>query len=130
MSALPSSDANPVWVICLCADWCGVCRDYRSVFADLMKQHSSVQHGFQFAWVDVEDHAELAGELDIDTFPTLLMADDAGVLFFGPLTSQPATLTRLLVSLQDPAAPRTPHFPESRQLVDALPAQPQLHVTV
>lgn len=119
--------ATPVWVICLCADWCGVCRDYQPVFAGLPRNNAI--GNFRFAWLDIEDHAQLAGDLDIETFPTLLVADDSGVLFFGPLTPQPATLSRLLASLQDPAAARTPHFPESRLLVDALPAQPQIHIT-
>ncbi len=56
-------------VICLCADWCGTCRDYRTMLADEAPRHA----GTAFAWVDVEDDDELLGDLDIETFPTLLV---------------------------------------------------------
>lgn len=58
------------WVICLCADWCGVCREWRDAFERTAAAHS----GLRFAWVDVEDEAEAMGDVDIETFPTLLIA--------------------------------------------------------
>ncbi len=36
-TAAPEVSADPWWVVCLCAGWCGVCRDYRSGF-DAMAQ--------------------------------------------------------------------------------------------
>lgn len=113
-----------MWAVCLCADWCGLCRDYRIVLEDLAPRLST----FRFVWLDLEDHAELVGDLAIETFPTLLVADAAGILFFGPLTPQAQTLKRLLQSLEDPAAKRQTHTPTSLSLVDALPAHPQLHI--
>ena len=47
-------------------------------------------------WVDIEDEADLVGELDVETFPTLVIADDAQVRFAGPVTPQRDTLQRLL----------------------------------
>ena len=53
--------------------------------------------------MDNEDEAELAGDLDVETFPTLLIADGQRALFLGPLLPQAPVLARLLASLQ--AAP-------------------------
>ena len=47
-------------------------------------------------WVDIEDEAELVGDLDVETFPTLVIADDTQVRFAGPVTPQRDTLQRLL----------------------------------
>jgi thioredoxin 1 len=38
----------------------------------------------RFVWVDIEDESELVGDLDIEDFPTLLLARGGRVLFFGP----------------------------------------------
>jgi hypothetical protein len=47
-------------------------------------------------WVDIEDEADLVGDLDVETFPTLVIADDTQVRFAGPVTPQRETLQRLL----------------------------------
>jgi thioredoxin 1 len=69
------------WVICLCADWCGLCRDYGELFADMAVRYP----GSRFAWLDIEDQAELVGDIEVETFPTLLVADAGGTRFLGPL---------------------------------------------
>jgi thiol-disulfide isomerase/thioredoxin len=79
-------------VICLCAAWCGVCRDYRAVFDEAARTHPSLV----FRWIDVEDEADDAGDLDIETFPTLLVSDGNTLLHAGPLNPQAAHLLRLL----------------------------------
>ena len=85
------------WVVCLCAGWCGVCRDYRALFDGLAAAHPRAR----FEWVDVEDEEVLAGDLDVETFPTLLIADGRRARFLGPLLPQAPVLERLLASLQD-----------------------------
>ena len=94
------------WVICLCAQWCRVCGEYRPLFDAL----AQAQPQTRFVWVDVEDEDELAGDLDVETFPTLLIADGKHVRFLGPLLPQTAVLARLLASLQAdaPSAPAAP----------------------
>ena len=54
------------------------------------------QQGLHVRWIDIEDEAELVGDLDIETFPTLLIADGEHIRFAGPLTPQPETLRRVL----------------------------------
>ena len=92
----------PVLVVCLCAQWCGVCRDYRQRFVQVQAQFPALQ----FLWIDVEDEADLLDPIDVDDFPTLLLAVGDTPHFFGPLTPQADTLARLLRALiEDPAAP-------------------------
>lgn len=90
------SDAT-FWVACLCAQWCGVCRDWRAAFEEQARAHPQLA----FAWVDVEDEAEAMGEVDIETFPTLLVARGDQALFLGPIPPSGGGLARLLATLQD-----------------------------
>ena len=57
-----------------------------------------------FAWVDVEEDAELADDIDIETFPTLLIVEGARVLFFGPLLPGVEPLRRLMRAIDDNGA--------------------------
>jgi hypothetical protein len=90
-------------VACLCAAWCRTCESYREVFEAACAELP--QAGLQVRWIDVEDEAELVGDLDIETFPTLLIADAEHVRFAGPLTPQPETLRRVLRAHLDDARP-------------------------
>ena len=82
-------------VACLCAEWCGSCRDYRATFDALSVQFAARA---DFAWIDVEDDADALGELDIDDFPTLLIAEGETMRFLGVVTPQPQTAERLIRS--------------------------------
>jgi thioredoxin-like negative regulator of GroEL len=88
--------SGPLHVACLCAAWCRLCDSYGPVFeaaiAALRLQHGQVQAH----WIDIEDEADLVGDYDVETFPTLVVADARQVLFAGPLTPQPETLQRVL----------------------------------
>src|SRR4051794_382199 len=96
MTRSASSTATPLWVICLCAEWCNVCRSWRAAFDEAAASHPQLR----FAWVDVEDEADAMGDLDIETFPTVLVARGSQPLFFGPVQPSPAQLSRLLASLK------------------------------
>lgn len=101
----PLADAAPHewWVICLCAEWCGVCREWRGAFNEAAAAHP----GLHFAWIDIEDEAQAMGDVDVETFPTLLIAQGANPRFFGPVPPSGAQLSRLLVSLaHDPGTPQ------------------------
>jgi thioredoxin 1 len=87
--------ASHCWVICLCAEWCGVCREWRDAFT----QTAAAYPQLRFAWVDVEDEAEAMGDVDIETFPTLLIARENRPLFLGPVQPSGTQLTRLIASL-------------------------------
>jgi len=93
MPADPST--APLLVAGLCAQWCGACRDWRPVFD---AQARAFAGRADFAWVDVEDHDEVMGQVDVENFPTLMIARGDDVLFFGTITPHAATLARLVES--------------------------------
>ena len=94
-------------VVCLCAEWCGVCRDYRNGFAQVTAAVQADHPQAQFVWLDIEDDADLLHPLDdVDDFPTLLIAVAGAPRFFGPITPQPQTLERLVRRLAESASAR------------------------
>ena len=88
-------------VACLCAQWCGVCRDWQAAFEEQARAHPHMA----FAWVDVEDEADAMGDVDIETFPSLLVARDGEPLFLGPIPPSGEGLARLLAALQAQPGP-------------------------
>ncbi|MEJ8853992.1 thioredoxin family protein [Variovorax robiniae] len=111
----PADDA--LWVVCLCAEWCGACREYRPLFEQVARAHPSLR----FAWVDIEDHADLADDFDVETFPTILVAGTQGTHFVGPMLPHAETLSRMLASLQSARAAD----PEVNTLLAALRDKPE-----
>ena len=102
MNPEPPALSAPMLVVCLCAEWCGVCRDYRSRFVQVQAKFPQVQ----FLWIDVEDEADLLHPLDVEDFPTLLIVVGNTPRFLGPLTPQAEMLERLVKShLDNPDAP-------------------------
>ncbi len=98
-SSEPAPSPDHWQVICLCAEWCGTCREWRPQLAAQAAQ----MPGVQFAWVDVEDQADAMGDLDIETFPTLLVAQGDRARFLGPVLPTAAAIGRLLESLRGDA---------------------------
>lgn len=82
-------------VICLCADWCDTCRNYRAVFDEA----SAAYPQLVFRWFDIEDESGALGDVDVETFPTLVIGDARALRFAGPVLPQAGHLTRLLQSL-------------------------------
>lgn len=79
-------------VLCLCAEWCGTCREYRPGFLALAAQFPNVR----FGWIDIEDRADDMGDLDIENFPTLLVLRGERVLFFGTMLPHVGHLQRTI----------------------------------
>ncbi|WP_025916927.1 thioredoxin family protein [Herminiimonas sp. CN] len=83
------------WVIaCLCAAWCGTCTDFRNSFEELAARHPDKQ----LVWIDIEDQADVVGDLDIDNFPTLLIQHGDTVAFFGTILPDMRLADRLIQS--------------------------------
>lgn len=92
-SCAASAAPGPVLdIVCLCAAWCGTCRDYEATFAALQ----SALPGHRYRWIDIEDEAELAGDIDVETFPTLMLAHHGRVLFAGPVLPRLGDAQRLV----------------------------------
>jgi thioredoxin 1 len=106
------------WVACLCAAWCGVCRDWQPSFAAQARANPHMR----FAWVDVEDEDGAMGDVDIETFPTLLVARGDEVLFLGPIPPSGTQFTRLLATLQAQPRPAAGITADARALFARLKA--------
>ncbi len=97
--------AGDLTVICLCAEWCGACRDYRPLWS---AHWSAPSAGALHLWVDIEDEADSLGELDIETFPTLLVLRGERPHFFGPVLPQIEVVDRILQSVARPGSVEVP----------------------
>ncbi len=86
------SDPGTLFVACLCAEWCGTCRDYRATFDRLAEAHP----GICFAWIDIETHADRFDDLDVENFPTILIEDASTTRFFGTVLPHGAVVERML----------------------------------
>jgi len=87
---------KPWLVACLCAAWCDTCQSYRAGFDQLRLSHSDKC----FAWIDIEDHANLVEEIDIENFPTILIQYEEKVLFFGTMLPDSNLVIRLLQAFE------------------------------
>lgn len=94
----PDAAAADWDVVCLCAAWCRTCDAYRPDLAQLAVR----EPGTRFFWLDIEDDAEWVDDLDVETFPTLLVLARGEPLFFGPLPPQIGLFERTLQSLRAP----------------------------
>ena len=101
---------STVHVACLCAGWCHLCDDYRAVLRSVAAEMDPGAANLRWHWIDIEDEADLVGEVDVETFPTLVIADGTTVRFAGPLTPHPDTMRRLLRAtvVDEPGARRWP----------------------
>jgi thioredoxin 1 len=81
------------WIVaCLCAAWCGTCGSYRAAFDTLAARHPDKL----FVWIDIEDQADVVGDLDVENFPTLLIQRTDLVAFFGTMLPDPVLAARLV----------------------------------
>ena len=111
--------AATIQIACLCAAWCRLCDDYAPVFEQLMGELVSAGVRVHRHWIDIEDEAELVGDFDVETFPTIVIADAQGVRFAGPLTPQADTLRRLLRATVREAAAGT-RWPQVAPEIEAF----------
>ena len=89
------ADSETLFVACLCAEWCGTCREYRTAFDTLADRHPDIC----FAWIDIETHADRFDDLDVENFPTILIEDSVTTRFFGTVLPQASIVERMLVDL-------------------------------
>jgi thioredoxin 1 len=105
-----------LWVVCLCAEWCHICRVLRPRIAAVETRSTSAM---QLIWVDVEDHADLLGDLEVETFPTYLIGRNNEVLLYAPGPTRLDALTEFIAPY---AAGRMGAQRASEQVNEALKA--------
>lgn len=83
-------------VACYCAAWCDTCSEYRPQFQALAEKWP----GHVFIWIDIEESPDLLGDEDVENFPTILIQNPEGNLFFGTMLPHIGHLDRLIRSLE------------------------------
>ena len=112
-----TSISNPLLLVaCLCADWCGACREYKPLFDSLARKFPNVR----FLWVDVEDEADLIDPIEVEDFPTILISSAERPLFFGTVLPHIETLERLIQDRMHTEKPSVIQSKDVKKLVDSL----------
>ncbi|OWT71361.1 MULTISPECIES: thioredoxin family protein [unclassified Achromobacter] len=101
-------------VACFCAAWCDTCREYRPKLDELAAQWPQ----FAFAWIDIEDHADLLGDEDVENFPTILVQIGGRSVFYGPMLPHIGHLERLLGTLDASSPAVATQLPDVRAMLD------------
>ena len=95
------SDPQALVVVSLCADWCDTCKQFRSTFENI----ASARPTTTFLWLDIEDDSAVAGDIDVENFPTLAVYRGATPIHFGVSLPQEGTVARLIDALAARAIP-------------------------
>ena len=97
MSDSSNPPGAPLLVACLCAQWCRTCDAYRDTLLAArasLRLHPDV--ATRFLWIDIEDEAALVDDIEVETFPTLLIAAGAEPRFLGPVAPHAESLAALV----------------------------------
>jgi len=107
------ADPARLVVVSFCAAWCDTCNEFRASFERLAQARPQIA----FVWLDIEDDAAVAGDVDVENFPTLAVYRGGDVLHFGVSVPHESTVGRLI----DALCARTDALREAPQPVRALP---------
>lgn len=113
-------------VVCLCAAWCGTCKEYEVGFRELQAQYPELG----FVWVDIEDENSGVEDWDIENFPTILIQRNELVLFFGPMLPTQLVLKQTLnnfLSQSESEASQYAHASPERAMWQADRVFRQIH---
>jgi thioredoxin len=89
------SDATQIVVVALCAAWCDTCNQFRVAYEQLAER----RHGVAFVWLDIEDDADVVGDIDVENFPTLAIYRGTVPLHFGVSLPHASSIERLIDAL-------------------------------
>jgi thioredoxin 1 len=87
--------ARPLLVVAFCAAWCNTCDEFDEGYNALAAARADVT----FVWLDIEDDADVAGDVDIENFPTIAIYHQGRAVHFGVSLPQAALVGRLLDAL-------------------------------
>jgi thioredoxin reductase (NADPH) len=101
-------------VVTLCAAWCDTCTEFRGTFERI----AAARPDALFIWLDIEDDAEICGDIDVENFPTLAIYRGGTLLHYGVSLPQQGAVARLIDEVGASAEPTVADPPEP---VRALP---------
>lgn len=110
-----AGDARIV-VVSMCAAWCDTCNEFRVAYERIARLRPECA----FVWLDIEDDAAIAGDIDVENFPTLAVFRGDVPVHFGVTTPQEATLARLIDELASRTVSARDVPEEVRALAGAL----------
>jgi thioredoxin reductase (NADPH) len=88
-------------VVVLCAAWCDTCTEFRATLERIASSRSDKL----FVWLDIEDDAEICGDIDVENFPTLAIYRGDALLHYGVSLPQEGTVARLVDEVGARGAP-------------------------
>ena len=88
-------------VVTLCAAWCDTCTEFCGTFEGI----AAARPESLFIWLDIEDDAEICGDIDVENFPTLAIYRGDTLLHYGVSLAQEGAVARLIDELGAHAAP-------------------------
>ena len=106
------ADPQRLVVVSFCAAWCETCNEFRAGYERL----ATARPHAAFVWIDIEDDAEWAGDIDVENFPTLAVYRGSMPLHFGVSLPQENVVGRLIDALDGQPVGRSVH-----EAVQALP---------
>lgn len=109
------ADPQRLVVVSFCAAWCETCNEFRVGY----ERVATARPHATFVWIDIEDDAEWAGDVDVENFPTLAFYRGGQTLHFGVSLPHETTIGRLI----DALATRAETLRNAPQAVRALPAR-------
>lgn len=89
-----SADSQLV-VVSFCAAWCDTCNEFRVAYERI----AAARPHTVFVWLDIEDDAGVAGDIDVENFPTLAVYRGAAPVHFGVSLPHESTVLRLIDAL-------------------------------
>lgn len=119
LERLSPQPASAWTIVCLCAEWCGTCRDYRRAFELRAQNRNDAVH----VWLDIEDDSDWLGDMDVDTLPTLLVLHENRPMFFGPVLPHIDVVDRTLRALAQHGPAGEPVPDEHREAVGLIVEQ-------
>jgi thioredoxin reductase (NADPH) len=107
------ADPQRLVVVSFCAAWCETCNEFRAGYERLAKARPHAA----FVWIDIEDDAAWAGDVDVENFPTLAVYRGAAALHFGVSLPHESVVGRLIDALAE--------HPVERSVAEAVQALPR-----
>jgi thioredoxin 1 len=84
-------------VVSFCAAWCDTCTEFRGAYERI----AAARQDMLFVWLDIEDDSAIAGDVDVENFPTLAVYRGTTPIHFGVSLPQEGTVGRLIDALAD-----------------------------